>query len=613
MVYYGPSAGCKACRTRRVKVFASQVPASSLLDLALRAILIAWQCDQTKPHCNNCTRRRQVCPGYADVFDGAHRNQNKVVIRRFEKENAAKEARSTSSSPSSEPSSDVTSTTSKSSAPTSTMNPNVPLQWIIYSAPREEPGSENSDSRPTEEASSTVATDVPFNNSMSMIPGTVKQDPQEASICFFFRHYTGTIYDQQTHNGFTNMWQPLYLRSSAFSPLRTATAAVAVNVSMMWCFRGCDTRPARSLFTKAIAATREAINNPSQSDMDELLMTILVFDLYDSLVLHYVPDASPYGKHKEGALALVKHRGISNYATDMSRALANSTRHALLDYSLSTRVPIPSGVEKYFDHPSLTFSKATHLDMLSISITNAQTRLWNLRRESPLLKSFSERRKEYEEIIAEAMRLDELIMTWKRGITDQYWIPQYVDREEVAPTIREAGFYGNRCPVWVDLSFSESWNIYYKRRIFILQMIRQAFADMPCLLNDAKSQSVLAKANSTLQLLVDSLCESVPFYIGDIMSPTNPMYSHGINFPYKIITNSQTGVTTSIPDSKSSYRIRAAASGGWMIFPYLVTIWRLAEPEDDAVPFVLREGQLDWVKGQVKRLQTIFLFCDPVW
>ena len=49
-----------------------------------------------------------------------------------------------------------------------------------------------------------------------------------------------------------------------------------------------------------------------------------------------------------------------------------------------------------------------------------------------------------------------------------------------------------------------------------------------------------------------------------------------------------------------------------MLFPQLVTVWRFAEPEDDAVAIVLREGQLEWIKGQVRRLQRVFLFSEPV-
>ena len=284
----------------------------------------------------------------------------------------------------------------------------------------------------------------------------VRQDPKEAAVCFFFKHYTGTVHDHQTNNGFSLLWQPLYLRSAVSSPLRLATAAVTVNVAMMWCFKGCDARPARKLFTQAISALRQAINAPSQREMDELLMTILIFDLYDALVLHYVPGPPSYGKHKKGAMALIKHRGLSNYATELSRGLITATRHSLIQYSLATRKLLPAGSEECFNHPSVSNSKSTVLDQITIGITKVQNRLWTLRREYSSARTPDDRRQAYEELVFDAINIDDLLMTWKRSASSEpLWIPTYVSREEVAPSILSAGFYGSRCALWVDFSYAD--------------------------------------------------------------------------------------------------------------------------------------------------------------
>jgi hypothetical protein len=384
---------------------------------------------------------------------------------------------------------------------------------------------------------------------------------------------------------------------------------------MMWSFQGCDARPARKLFTKAIAATREAINNPTEKSMDELLMTILIFDLYDALVLHYVRNApTSYGKHKDGALALVKHRGLSNFTSLAGRALTNATRNGFLDYSLSQRTPMPAGSEEIFSHPAIGESRAAQLDVLTIETINTQARLWALRRDVTSTMTSAQRRKAFEDIIADAIRIDELFMAWKRGITCRDWLPLFVSRDDVPRSILTAGFYGTKCAVWNDLTGAEIYNQHASRRLFTLQMIRQSLADEPTLLADPKYRAYLAKANGAVQSLVDCICETVPFHLGDTVVPTNPVYSSEVALPCKIITDPSTGETRSVPDLEGSdFRMRAAASGGWMLFAHLVDIYRLAEPEDDAEPIVLRDGQLDWIKGQIKRLQTTFLYCDPLW
>lgn len=441
------------------------------------------------------------------------------------------------------------------------------------------------------------------------------QDPEEASICFFFRYYTGVIHDPHANKTFTMMWQPMYLRSSSDSPLRMATAAVTVNIAIMWNFQGCDTRPARRLYAKAISAMRQALSapSPSQSALDELLMTTLVFDLYDSLLAHYLPERPPPGKHKQGALALVKHRGPSNYATELGRELVSATRHTLLHHALAFRAPLPPEAEQYFEHPSVSNSRVKQLDLLAISLANAQSRFWTLRRKRAFRNDLDHRSHSYEEVIAEALRINEHFAAWKRGITDSHWLPKYVWREEILSTIKDAGFYGDRCAVWADLAFANIWNIYHIRQLLTLQMIRQAYADEPNLPEDTASRAILSMANSEMQASVDAICETVPHHLGDTVVPTNPIYSQEINFPYKVMTDPQTGRTTTIPTMDSVYKPRAAAAGGWMIFAPLIAVCRLAEPEDDAAPLTLREGQLDWIKGQIKRLQTIFMFCDPLW
>ncbi|KIY00839.1 uncharacterized protein Z520_03505 [Fonsecaea multimorphosa CBS 102226] len=574
MVYHGPSTGCRACRTRRVK----------------------------------------TCPGYADVFDGAHRNQNHVVIRRMEKQNAAREVESSTSTPSSEGSSDLITTATSTTTRSSIEKTQGPLQWVIYSAATEENLEDQDDPQRLERVHAFGSSGSRSYDTRLTIAESIKPDPQDASINFFFRYYTGTIYDSQLHNSFALIWQPMYLKSSANSPLRLATAAVTVNVTMMWNFRGCDARPARQIFTRALEATRKAISDPAKSNMDELLMTILIFDLYDSLVLHYVPSILASGKHKDGAVALLKHRGHDNYMTDAGQGLTTATRHALINYALSQRTTLPAESAQLFEHPSITGRFASQLDMLGMQIANTQVRLWTLRRQGNSTKNPGQRRKAFEEVIADAIRADEQLMDWKRKIPNAVWLPQFVSREDVAPSVLNAGFYGNKCAVWADLTYADVSNLYASRRIYALQLVRQSLADEPSLLMDSRYRAILAKANSTIQTLVDAVLESIPLHLGDTVVPTNPIYSAGVSFPYKIIRDPTTGEMKSIPDLISrDFRMRAAASGGWVIYPYLLEIYRLAEPEDDAHPVLLRPGQLDWVKGQIKRLQTIFLFCDPVW
>lgn len=418
--------------------------------------------------------------------------------------------------------------------------------------------------------------------------------------------------EPDAHTGFHQAWQPMYLESLADTPLRTATAAVAVNIAMMWCFKGCDTRLPRSLFTQAIAATRKAMFNPTESTADALLVTILIFDLYDALVLHYTPGVPNYGKHKEGALALIKHRGAANLRTKRSRAMLAATRHSLLHFFLAERKTFPDELVEMFQQGSDS-TPASSLDLVSMQVTTLQAQLFSLRREHPESMTSLERRSRYEDIIERAIRVETLLVNWKVQTLTPLWKPYYVSRVSVSPTIISAGFYGPHCVIWQDLAYGDLWTTHASRCIYTLQVIRQALTDEPSLLLEQRYQNLLTQTDLQLQEFIDFICFSVPFHIGDTTIPTNPLHCESINFPYTIVHDDNTGKSKRIPNPLSNYQARTAASGGWIIYPQLVTIYRFAEPEDDAVPIVLRDGQLDWIKDQVKRLQKIFLFVDPPW
>ncbi|KAL8685490.1 MAG: hypothetical protein Q9218_007729 [Villophora microphyllina] len=404
----------------------------------------------------------------------------------------------------------------------------------------------------------------------------------------------------------------MYLQASTQSSLRLATAAVTVNISMMWCFQGCDTRLARHLFTRAVAAARKALDDPLESTTDEILMAVLVFDLYDGLVLHYAPYPPEHGKHKYGALAIVEHRGLANIETCRSRALIAAVRHALLPYVLSSRQPFPDHSDNLFDHPSINNTKASILDLISVRLSRVQSRHWALHLEDRYDRSLGERQPCCEEFIAEALEIEKYLLNWKAS-TDPDWSPEYIPRESVIESIQDAGFYGTRCSVWTDLTIGGIWLLFSLRYLLTLQVIRQSFADEPSLLHNLEQQLLLSDINQKVQDLVDSICETIPFFLGDSATPRNPMYSASINFPYTFRPDLSTGMPTYVPGLGSHHQQQAAASGGWILFPQLVNVWRLAEPEDDAIPIILRKGQLKWIKGQVKRLQKIFLFCEPVW
>jgi hypothetical protein len=145
------------------------------------------------------------------------------VVRRVEKANAAKDAQwSKSRSPSNSPDAEVICSTS--SVPRLPPAVSRQLQWIYYSTAPTTSLNHHDTGLADEEDKAIFELAI----SQRTIPSGIKQDAQEASISFFFRHYRTTICDNnetQLAGGFHDVWLPLYTKAAPGSPLRVATVS----------------------------------------------------------------------------------------------------------------------------------------------------------------------------------------------------------------------------------------------------------------------------------------------------------------------------------------------------------------------------------------------------
>ncbi|RVX75600.1 hypothetical protein B0A52_00953 [Exophiala mesophila] len=517
-------------------------------------------------------------------------------------------------SPSNVDSSSTTTSSSPAAAHTSTGNQ---LQWIPYKVgtsrddreSREQTPASNSSDEP-ESRMTTIAS--AFEVTPYLIPVQIQPNGCDAAVGFFFRHYVGRKTGAPSRLGFNQTWQPSYHNSTEDSPLRLATAAVSVNISMMWSYQGCDTQLPRSLFLQAIAATRHAVVDPVESLSDELLMTILVFDLYDDLLLHYGSGTYSHGAHKRGALALINHRGSVNYQTLQASSLLDTVRNSLLNHYLTRRLSFSPAEVHILERAETSSAPAGSLDMVSLPLVQAQGDLWTFR-EKRYRRTTLQRREFYEQTIAKAVHVLKVFESWSAHSARSGLRELHVPRQSVLPSIVSAGLYGDHCSVWDNLLLANLSNTFAVRSICTLQLIRQALADEPTLLLESKYRTLLTETDIKIQEFADKVVSSVPFHLGDTVVLTNPLDCDRINYPFSFKIDPETGLNEKLPSLMSDHASMAAATSGWFIYPKLVALYRLAEPEDDAAPFFLREGQLDWIKGQIVRLQRIFLFTDPPW
>ena len=174
-------------------------------------------------------------------------------------------------------------------------------------------------------------------------------------------------------------------------------------------------------------------------------------------------------------------------------------------------------------------------------------------------------------LLSKAKEVDTSLALWP-DIIPSSWLPRVVSSQIVPPSVRDAGLYDKYCHTYPDVSVATTWNDWRAARLKVLALIARY-----------QPEDLIT---ASIQRLADDICASVPFLLGDRLEIT-PMY----------LTRNVYPGAEGQPLPKGHHQ-NAAAFGGW----YILTPLR----ETTKVATYLREGQLNWVLGQMKRLARIY-------
>lgn len=124
-----------------------------------------------------------------------------------------------------------------------------------------------------------------------------------------------------------------------------ATEAVALSL----CAGGAEQKDAAEhaaqSYGKALSAICEAMQDPTRATSDATLLSILLFALYESIVLGDHA-ASTVAKHIEGAVAIVRARGVQHFEEAQALLLFDAVRNKMLTDMAQLRQPSPLAVKQ---------------------------------------------------------------------------------------------------------------------------------------------------------------------------------------------------------------------------------------------------------------------------
>jgi hypothetical protein len=368
------------------------------------------------------------------------------------------------------------------------------------------------------------------------------------------------------------------------------------------------------IYAEALAQTNQAIAGPIQSKSDELLMTTLVLDAYESneTVFGRKYRKSHFDKHILGSVALLQHRGPLNYCDDTSRRLLVATRNRLL-YSVrnrfiksagleavsavwdSTTTALPNGVAIEADTLAFKLSRLQHLLKM-----NHQTLASHDSVNECLIQSSAVGDTRLQRILTSATNLAIECDRWLDALPPT-WKPKPVPGCTLSSSIKAAALYEKVIPtVYTNLSIANLLNRQRITHLGVLELIHRctvASSAKTVQRKSPKDRDLPAMVLARTQILVDEICASAPYLTVDVsdkasvVSPVLPTLNKSVLCHW----------------DTAEHRRQVAASGLYMM--YGIFNQALAIVGDRGVlgglDNVIREGQLDWMVRQSYRLRDI--------
>lgn len=410
------------------------------------------------------------------------------------------------------------------------------------------------------------------------VPNVLPQDYENYALNFFFNSYILKCMDSDDRRGHLGCLYPVWTQASPTSPLRPAVNAVALALLEAWSWRNPNSPQslAQSYYLNAIGGVRRHLHDTGDTD-DDILLATLMLDMYDG-VTSFCGSRPHSGLHLTGSKALVENRKRYSNNNETSQRILSGIRSLIVGRAISKREPVSTDM--------LAWTKGTQniprlpgdeLEEISLEVANLQAAA------SGLTVGLTVKALSASEILSKADELDRRLVVWTSTVPDD-WVPACIwDPESIPQSIRDAGLYQNHCTVHKSIFIANILNGHSCSRIKVQLVI------LTCLeqLDSTVSERTRVTATSNAQDLADTICASVPYFLGDRVKVLR-IDDRNIQYPR----------IGSKPTPVEHYETAAAYAGIFLT----QKLGQLLQPD-----LPLRGGQRQWILGQMQRIKRIYL------
>ncbi|KAI9042365.1 uncharacterized protein KD926_005660 [Aspergillus affinis] len=419
----------------------------------------------------------------------------------------------------------------------------------------------------------------------------------DTSVSFFIQHYAVMGRDMRSARGFFELLVPVYSSQPLKSALSLAVSALASEIMSLWCHSRSFEGP-QEVYSEALRCLRRSIQDPNERGRPATVLAVISLQFYENV-------AAVYGRrpasrvHHDGAVSLLPFAASDRTNKFVSGYLRKYIFHSEMSSSMRQNRPLQKIVRSSFtrskdptaepDNPSFA------LDALGASVAELQASYFQ--RETPGDPMLSEQHN-HRDWRAEARNIDEQLLAWARNVPE-YWRPKkLISGKDIEPLIPT---YLSVCEVYPSCQIGTIWNLWRVQRLLLIKIIISSDIF-------SASDDDFVKYKQTLQGLVDSVCHSVPFYLGNQAGPlslgdfTDPTFF----LPSDLLPSDEIPASGN-ETSWNEHRSHIIAQGPWAImWPLSRLLTFFLEDHGPLMRTFVRPGQYEWIREQFLRV-TILL------
>lgn len=422
------------------------------------------------------------------------------------------------------------------------------------------------------------------------------QDNESLAVTFFINGFAIGGRSLSTSRGFFESIVPVLTAAGSSSTVSVATTAVSALLLHRWKRDSAVLDLSQVRLGQALQQLQADLKEPTKRSDEATLLSILMLQCYENTRATLTWD-KPTTVHRDGALLLIKNLGLQAFQSDSAKRLLLYLLNADINAALREARSVDPDLRKWAESTAeVPFSLSSQLDLSAIRLAEIQ-------------EAFFDRRLGHE-VTNEALlnMLAEVLDTlqdWADSVPKPWHPFRFRAAQQPEPPVE---MYLDTCEVYATIEAASIWNTWRIYNLIALDMRRQIHARV-----DGRTPDQGA-AGDNVQVLMDSICFSIPFYLGNRSKPSAMETSASSSITFPNFHNLHLFGVDSSPQSKpddlmtaEDMQSNATTQGAWQLASVLrLLVFTLSKPASQVMRDSLRPGQLQWLEQQVIRVSRLF-------